>query len=53
MIEMARPVLEAMVQKITSVRMLSLHHDIGIATGEEVVIFTLADSPLLRATKKQ
>ena len=48
LIETARPVLEAMVQKIIGVRMLSLHHDIGTATGEEVVIFTLADSPLFR-----
>jgi uncharacterized protein YbcI len=52
LIETARPVLEAMVQEVTGVKVLSLHHDISTTTGEEVVIFTLAESPLFRATKK-
>jgi hypothetical protein len=38
---------------ITGVKMLSLHHDISTVTGEEVVLFTMADSPLFRAAKKQ
>ena len=53
LIETARPVLEAMVQEITGVKMLSLHHDISTVTGEEVVLFTLGDSPLFRPAKKQ
>ena len=53
LIEAARPILEAMVQEITGVKVLSLHHDISTATGEEVVIFTLAESPLFRETKKK
>ena len=53
LIEMARPVLEAMVQEITGVQVLSVHHDVSTVTGEEVVIFTLVDSPLLRETRKQ
>ena len=53
LIETARPFLEAMVQGITGAKMLSLHHDISTATGEEVVIFTLADSPLFRETKQK
>jgi hypothetical protein len=32
---------------------LSLHHDISTLTGEEVVVFTLAESPLFRETKKK
>jgi uncharacterized protein YbcI len=32
---------------------LSLHHDISTATGEEVVLFTLAESPLYREAKKK
>jgi uncharacterized protein YbcI len=52
LIETARPVLEAMIQEVTGVKVLSLHHDISTTTGEEVVIFTLAESPLFRATKK-
>ena len=48
LIETARPTLEAMVQEITGVPVLSLHHDISTATGEEVVLFRLAESPLTR-----
>jgi uncharacterized protein YbcI len=53
LIEAARPLMEAMVHEITGVKMVSLHHDISTATGEEVVIFTLAESPLFRETKKK
>jgi uncharacterized protein YbcI len=52
LIETARPVLEAMVQDVTSVKVVSLHHDISTVTGEEVVLFALAEPPLFRATKK-
>ena len=53
LIETARPVMEAMVQEITGVKMLTLHHDISTATGEEVVLFTLTESPILRDVKKK
>ena len=53
LIETARPVMEAMVQEITSVKVLSLHHDISTVTGEEVVLFTLAGVPPFRETKKK
>jgi uncharacterized protein YbcI len=53
LIETARPVMEAMVQQITGVEVVSLHHDISTATGEEVVLFTLSSSPLLRDIKKK
>ena len=53
LIEMARPLMEAMVQAATGVKALSLHHDISTTTGEEVVLFTLAESPLFRETKKK
>jgi len=53
LIETARPVLEAMVQEVTGVKILSLHHDISTATGEEVVLFTLAESPLFRDMKRK
>ena len=51
LIEAARPVMEAMVQDITGVKVLTLHHDISTATGEEVVLFTLARSPDFREAK--
>jgi uncharacterized protein YbcI len=53
LIEIARPMMEKMVQEITGVSVVSLHHDISTATGEEVVLFTLAESPLFRETKKR
>lgn len=51
LIETARPVLEAMVQEVTGVTVSSLHHDISTRTGEEVVLFTLANSPVFREKK--
>jgi uncharacterized protein YbcI len=53
LIETARPVLEKLVLEITGVKIVSLHHDISVMTGEEVVLFTLAQSPLFRETKKK
>ena len=53
LIETARPVLEAMVHEVTGVKVLTLHHDISTATGEEVVLFTLAESPDFREAKKE
>jgi len=51
LIETARPIMEAMVHKATGVNVVSLHHDISTTTGEEVVLFTLAQPPLCRETK--
>lgn len=53
LIELARPVMEAMIQAATGVKVVSLHHDISTTTGEEVVLFTLAESPLFRETQKR
>ena len=53
LIEIARPALEALVQDITGVKPRSLHHDISTLTGEEVVIFTLAQTPQFRDSKKK
>src|SRR5450755_2499389 len=39
LIEAARPILEAMVEKVTGVNVVTLHHDISTLTGEEVVLF--------------
>jgi len=53
LIETARPVMEAMVQEVTGAKVISLHHDISTATGEEVVVFTLMASPDFRDAKKK
>jgi uncharacterized protein YbcI len=52
LIETARPVMETMIQEVTGSRVVSLHHDISTNTGEEVVLFTLAEAPLYRETRK-
>ena len=53
LVESVRPVLEALVQEVTGVKARSLHHDISTVTGEEVVLFALAEPPLFRETKKK
>ena len=53
LIETARPLMEAMVQEATGAPVLSLHHDISTRTGEEVVLFTLAQPPPFREIKKK
>jgi len=53
LIEIARPTMAAMIEGITGVKVVSLHHDISTVTGEEVVVFTLVESPLFRETKKK
>ena len=53
LIETARPVMEAMIQEVTGVKVLSLHHDISTMTGEEVILFTLAGAPAYRETRKK
>jgi len=53
LIEIARPALEGLVQEITGIKPRSLHHDISTLTGEEVVIFTLSETPQFREAKKK
>ncbi len=53
LIETARPVMEALIQEVTGVKVLSLYHDISTVTGEEVVLFTLVESPLFRDLKRK
>lgn len=54
LLETARPLMETMVEGITGVKVVSLHHDISTLTGEEVVLFTLSSRPPAReATHKK
>jgi uncharacterized protein YbcI len=52
LLETARPLMEAMIREVTGIKVVSMHHDISTVTGEEVVLFTLAESPLARETKR-
>jgi uncharacterized protein YbcI len=53
LVETARPGLEALVYDITGIKPCSLHHDISTVTGEELVIFTLAEAPQFRESKRK
>ena len=53
LLETARPLLEAMVQEVTGMKVMSMHHDISTVTGEEVILFTLAEAPPFREVKKK
>jgi uncharacterized protein YbcI len=53
LIETARPLMEAMIQEATGIKVVSLHHDISTITGEEVMLLTLAQAPSFRDMKKK
>lgn len=46
LLEQGRPLLEEAVEKITGVKVKSLHTDISTVTGERIILFSLAASPL-------
>lgn len=45
LLEVARPMLESLVHEVTSVKVLSMHHDISTVTGEEMIVFSLKEIP--------
>lgn len=44
LLEKGRPLLEAVIESITKVKVISLHTDISTATGERIILFTLEKS---------
>ncbi len=52
LVETARPLMESLVLEITDRRVVSLHHDISTTTGEEIVVFTLSETPVFRETAR-
>ena len=53
LLETARPLMEALVEEVTGIKVVSMHHDISTFTGEEVVLFTLAETPRVREAKRK
>ena len=45
LMELARRMMESIIHEVTGVKVLSMHHDISIVTGEEVVLFSLVEEP--------
>ena len=52
LVEISRPRLEKMVEESCGMRCISLHHDVSTVTGEEILLFTLAQIPDTRTAKK-
>lgn len=50
LIEIARPALETLIEKITGTKVISLHHDISTVSGEEIIVFSLNSMPAFRQT---
>ena len=53
LLETARPLMEAMILEVTGIKVISMHHDISTVTGEEVMLFTLAEMPHVREPTKK
>ena len=51
-IEAGRSRLESIVEKAVGVKLVSVHHDISTVTGEEILVFSLAEPPACRPKKK-
>jgi uncharacterized protein YbcI len=52
MVATGRPRLESIVEEAVGVKLVSVHHDISTVTGEEVLVFSLAEPPACRPKKK-
>jgi uncharacterized protein YbcI len=48
LMDLARPTVTAMVEGITDVKVCSIFHDICTDAGDEIVVFSLQDPPLVR-----
>jgi uncharacterized protein YbcI len=49
--ETARPDMEAMVERVTGVKILTMHYDISTEIGDEIILFTLDRSPDVHEAK--
>lgn len=53
LVESSRSRLSAVIEAACEIPPISMHHDISTITGEEVFLFRLTESPVLRAPKKK
>ena len=52
MVSAGRPRLAEIVEMAVGVKLVSVHHDISTVTGEERLVFSLAESPTCRPKRK-
>ena len=53
LVEGSRKMLDKMIFNATGVSVLSMHHDISTKTGEEIIIFSLKNTPCFRDPKRR
>jgi len=53
LMQVARPFMEKLILEVAGVTVISLHHDISTVTGEEIVVFSLSESPVVREIKRK
>ena len=51
MVSTGRTRLESIVEEAVGVKLVSVHHDISTVTGEELLVFSLAEAPVCRPKK--
>ena len=53
MLATGRPKLETIVEDAVGVKLVSVHHDISTITGEELIVFSLAEAPVCRPKRQK
>jgi uncharacterized protein YbcI len=51
MVSTGRARLESIVEEAVGVKLVSVHHDISTITGEELLVFSLAEQPACRSKR--
>ena len=53
LVESSRARLDAVIEAACEVPAVSMHHDISTVTGEEIFVFRLTESPVMRVPRKK
>jgi uncharacterized protein YbcI len=53
LVESSRARLDTVIEAACEVPVVSMHHDISTVTGEEIFVFRLTESPVMRAPRKK
>jgi uncharacterized protein YbcI len=53
LVESSRSRLDSVIEAACEVRSVSMHHDVSTATGEEIFVFRLTESPVMRGSRKK
>jgi uncharacterized protein YbcI len=52
-VESSRARLDTVIEAACEVPVVSMHHDISTVTGEEIFVFRLTESPVMRSPRKK